>query len=116
MGSGENPVGGVEPEQQLDLMDATGMIAVVQSVASPGCYFGDVEWRRGSRASATRARRSMVADRPDKFGAFALLPLPDVKAAIREAEYALDTLKLDGICLLTHVGSRHLGHPDDDEL
>ena len=34
----------------------------------------------------------------------------------REAAYALDTLKLDGICLLTHAGPRHLGHPDEDEL
>jgi predicted TIM-barrel fold metal-dependent hydrolase len=58
----------------------------------------------------------MVADRPDKFGAFALLPLPDVNGAIGETEYALDTLKLDGICLLTHVGTRHLGQPEDDEL
>ena len=30
--------------------------------------------------------------------------------------YALDTLKLDGICLLSHVGANHLGHPDEDEL
>ena len=33
-----------------------------------------------------------------------------------EAVYALDTLKLDGICLLTHAGDRHLGHPDENEL
>ena len=58
----------------------------------------------------------MVSDHPDRFGAFAILPLPDVAAAIREAEYALDTLKLEGVCLLTHVDGRHLGQPEEDEL
>ena len=42
--------------------------------------------------------------------------MPDVGAAIREAEYALDTLKLEGICLLSHVGERHLGQPEENEL
>ena len=58
----------------------------------------------------------IIADHPHRFGAFALLPLPDVEASIRETAYALDTLKLEGICLLSHTGTRHLGHHDDDEL
>jgi predicted TIM-barrel fold metal-dependent hydrolase len=116
MGSGENPWADWSIEQQLELMDRNGMIAVVQSVASPGCYFGDVDFAARVARECNEGAARMVADRPDRFGAFGLLPLPDVKAAIREAEYALDTLKLDGICLLTHVGPRHLGHPDDDEL
>ena len=58
----------------------------------------------------------MVADHPRRFGAFAILPLPDVGAAIRETEYALDVLKLEGVCLLTHVDGRHLGQPEEDEL
>ena len=101
---------------QLELMDQCGIAAVVQSVASPGCYFGDADFAARVARESNEGSARMVADRPDKFGAFGLLPLPDVKAAIREAQYALDTLKLDGICLLSHVGSRHLGHPDDDEL
>jgi len=35
---------------------------------------------------------------------------------VAEAVYALDTLKLDGICLLTHAGDRYLGHPGEHEL
>jgi len=58
----------------------------------------------------------MIADHSDRLGAFALLPMPDVAASVREAEYALDTLGLDGVCLLSHAGGRHLGHPDEDEL
>lgn len=58
----------------------------------------------------------MVADRPHKFGYHAILPLPDVEGACSEAAYALDTVKLDGICLLSHAGPRYLGHPDENEL
>jgi predicted TIM-barrel fold metal-dependent hydrolase len=116
MGSGENTWADWSIEQQLELMDQNGIIAVVQSVASPGCYFGDADFAARVARECNEGAARMIADRPDKFGAFGLLPLPDVKAAIREAEYALDTLRLDGICLLTHVGSRHLGQPDDDAL
>ncbi|HMA57457.1 MAG TPA: amidohydrolase family protein, partial [Pseudolabrys sp.] len=41
---------------------------------------------------------------------------PDIEGAIHAAEYALDTLKLDGICLLSHVAGRHVGQPEEDEL
>lgn len=44
------------------------------------------------------------------------VPLPDVAAAAREVDYALDVLKLDGINLLTHTGDRYLGHPEEDDL
>jgi predicted TIM-barrel fold metal-dependent hydrolase len=116
MGSGENPWAEWSLEQQLELMDRNGIAAVAQSVASPGCYFGDAEFAARLARECNEGAAKMIADWSDKFGAFGLLPLPDVAAAIREAEYALDTLKLDGICLLTHVGQRHLGQPEDDEL
>lgn len=46
----------------------------------------------------------------------AALPLPDVNAAIREAIYALDTLKADGIKLATNVQGQYLGAPELDTL
>ncbi len=44
------------------------------------------------------------------------MPLPDVNAAIREAVYALDTLKADGIKLATNVQGQYLGAPELDTL
>lgn len=115
-GSGENPWAAWSISAQLELMDKTGIAAAVNSIASPGVYFGDVEFAARLARECNEDSARTVSDYPDRFGAFAILPLPDVAAAIREAEYALDTLKLEGVCLLTHAGDRHLGQPEEDEL
>lgn len=115
-GSGENPWASWSVSEQLELMDKTGIVAAVNSIASPGVYFGDREFAARLARACNEDSARMVSDHADRFGAFAILPLPDVGAAVREAEYALDTLKLEGACLLTHAGDRHLGQPDEDEL
>lgn len=116
MGSGENPWADWSVEAQLELMDETGIAVAVNSIASPGAYFGDVPFAVQVSRECNEGLAMIAQDHPGRFGSFALLPLPAIKEAVAEAVYALDTLKLDGICLLTHAGQRHLGHPDEDEL
>jgi 6-methylsalicylate decarboxylase len=53
----------------------------------------------------------MVRDRPDRFGGFAILPLPDIDAALGELARALDELRLDGVVLLTNALGHYLGEP-----
>jgi predicted TIM-barrel fold metal-dependent hydrolase len=115
-GSGENPWAEWSESAQLELMDQTGIAVCINSIASPGVYFGDFEFAIRLARECNEESARMVGRHPDRFGAFAILPLPHVEGAIREAAYALDVLKLDGVCLLTHVADRHLGQTDDDEL
>ena len=115
-GSGENPWPEWSLQAQLDLMDETGIAGTVNSIASPGAYFGEADFAVRVARECNEGLAKLVADHPHRFGGFALLPLPAVQEATQEAIYALDTLKLEGICLLSHAGQRHLGHPDEDEL
>ena len=52
---------------------------------------------------------------PSKYGFFATVPsLTDTQASLAEINYALDTLKADGITLFTRYGpgNKYLGNPD----
>ncbi len=116
LGSGENPWPAWSLQRQLELMDENGIDAVLLSIASPGAYFGDIEFTKPLVRACNEAMMRMVADHPGKFGAMGFVSLPDVEAACRDVAYALDTLKMDGINLQSHTGERYLGDPEEDEL
>src|SRR6267154_2506711 len=66
---------------------------------------------RESIAMLAKFSAQLVHSRPDRFGSFAALPLPDVDGALEELSYALDVLKLDGVLLFSNVQGIYLGDP-----
>jgi predicted TIM-barrel fold metal-dependent hydrolase len=51
----------------------------------------------------------LTRDRPDQFGFFAILPLPDVEASLAELSFAFDHLKADGVVLETNCKGAYWG-------
>ena len=97
-------------------MDEHGIAGVMGSIASPGAYFGDVEFTRGLVRDCNEALARMVSWGRRIRRRWASVPLPDVAAQAREVDYVLDVSELDGINLLTHTGDRYLGHPEERQL
>ena len=58
----------------------------------------------------------LVSDHRGRFGLFAMLPLPDIDASLREIEYAFDTLGADGVGLATSYGRQWLGDDGFDAV
>src|SRR3984885_4553315 len=99
------------PARSIDDMDRGGVAAAVVSITNPGLWFGDkAATSRLARACNEYGAR-LVQDHPNRFGLFAAMPLPDVEATLKEIEYACDTLKADGVGLLTSYDDIWLGHP-----
>src|SRR5437764_15229355 len=97
-------------------MDHHAIATAITSISEPGIYFGDVTFARDMARRCNEFSAQLIHEYPQRFGAFAILPLPDIEAALRELEYALDTLKLDGVVLLSSVDGRYPGDPLFDEL
>ncbi len=96
-------------DAHLAMMDAQGIGTSMLSISSPGVHFG-------SDVAATQlARRvndygaGLAADRSDRFGHFAALPLPNVDDALAELARALDELGSDGLAVETNTDGIYLG-------
>ena len=106
----------------LRWMDEAGVQTSVLTLAAPQPqpHPRPLPCMEGSNYSVIRkcneAAARLKREHPGRFLFCAALPLPDVGAAIREAVYALDTLKADGIKLATNVEGQYLGAPELDTL
>ena len=103
-------------DSALEFMDGHGIQTGVLSLSTPGVYFGDVPEARRWAREINEYSAEVVARRPDRFGFFATLTLPDVEGSLAEAEYALDTLRADGIVVLANNDGRYLGDPGFEPL
>ena len=102
-------------DTSLKKMEANGIKMAILSISTPGVYFKGQDFPEGFSENLARLTNEILADTrnkfPEKFGGFATIPMLDQQAAVSELQYAMDTLKLDGVCLLSNYKGRYLGDP-----
>ena len=92
-------------------MDAAGVATAVVSTSDPGVHFGDYDQARALARDCNECQARMVSDHKGRFGMFTTLPLPDIDNTLAEIAYGLDTLKAQGVGVMTSYGARYLGDP-----
>ncbi len=102
--------------RHVELMDSGGIATALLSISSPGTHFGDDAAARDLSRHVNDAGAEIRRARPDRFGHFASLPLPDVDGALAELERATDELGCDGVTVETNAGGVYLGDPRFETL
>lgn len=104
------------PEAALEMMDRQGIGTAILSMVLPTAMFGADDAAGRVARSSNEAAAEAIRSHPGRFGGFACLPLPDVDAALAEIDYALGTLRLDGVVLLTNYDGVYLGDSSLDPV
>ncbi len=97
-------------------MDQLGIEAQLLSLSAPGVSFLKGKDASDLARAVNESAASTIQEHAPRFGAFATLPLPDVQASLEELTYALDTLRLDGVGLLSNYNGVYLGESDFNPL
>ncbi|HSZ18989.1 MAG TPA: amidohydrolase family protein [Candidatus Acidoferrum sp.] len=102
--------------KSIEDMDKSGVATSLVSTSEPSVWFGDNESARKLARECNELGARLMADHPGRFGMFSTVPLPDVDGCLREIEYSQDTLKADGVCLMTSYQGKYPGDPAFDPV
>jgi predicted TIM-barrel fold metal-dependent hydrolase len=100
------------PEKSLEDMDKAGTATAITSPMPPQVGFLPAPEAAKVARESNEWARQLAKDHPGRFGVFAMLPMPYIDESLKEIEYAFDTLKVDGVGMMTNYGDKWLGYPE----
>ena len=103
-------------ESALAEMDRHEIATGILSLSTPGTHLGDDAEARLLTAQVNERIATLVQGRPERFGMFASVPLPDVDGSLRAIAHAYDDLHADGVVLLTNIRGTYVGDPAFDPV
>jgi predicted TIM-barrel fold metal-dependent hydrolase len=100
-------------QKSLDDMDKAGIATSMCSPTTPQLNFLDTDKDAAARIAreSNEYTKKLMSDHPGRFGLFAMLPLPNIDESLKEIAYSFDTLKADGVGVMTNYGDKWLGYP-----
>jgi predicted TIM-barrel fold metal-dependent hydrolase len=102
-------------EESIEFMDRNSIDVAALTLSSPGVPFESREKARRSARSINETFAEYVSRYPTRIAPFATLPLPYMDDALAELDYAIKTLKLDGVGVMSNYG-KYFGAPHYDPL
>jgi aminocarboxymuconate-semialdehyde decarboxylase len=97
--------------KRLEDMDRVGIDVEVVSLSTPNVFFTDAARQPEVAKMMNDAYADLVARHPTRFKAFASIPMDAPDAALAELHRALNTLKLNGVILLSNIRGAPLTDP-----
>jgi predicted TIM-barrel fold metal-dependent hydrolase len=103
------PMIGWAPEHSLEDMDKAGTTTAMLSPMPPQVSFLPAPVATSIARASNEWTRKLANEHPGRFGVFAMLPMPNIDDSLTEIAYAFDTLKADGVGLMTNYDNKWLG-------
>src|SRR5260221_3521399 len=97
------------PEMSIEDMDKSGIAMSVLSLIQPSAVTTDVEKGRKIARLSNEYGARLARDHKGRFANLATPPLLDTEGTLKEIAYAMDTLKAEGIGLMTSYQDKYLG-------
>ena len=98
--------------KRLDDMDRVGIDVEVVSLSTPNVFFTDAAHQPEVAKMMNDSYADLIARHPKRFKGFASIPMDAPDAALAELHRAIDTLKLNGVILLSNIGGKALTSPE----
>ena len=107
---------GVQPamtdvKKRLEDMDRAGVDVAVISLSTPNVFFTTGERQPFVARMMNDAYAETRAAHPTRFRCFASIPMDNPDEALKELDRAINTLKLNGVVLLSNIGGKALTSP-----
>jgi len=98
--------------QRIEEMDRAGIDVEVVSLSTPNVFFAGAQQQPNVAAMINDSYAELIARHPKRFKGFASIPMDAPEAALDELHRAIDSLKLNGVILLSNIGGKALTSPE----
>lgn len=98
--------------KRIEDMDRVGIDVEVVSLSTPNVFFTGAKHQPTVATMINDSYAELIARHPKRFKGFASIPMDAPDEALKELHRAIDTLKLNGVILLSNIGGRPLTSPE----
>ena len=98
--------------RRIDDMDRVGIDVEVVSLSTPNVFFAEAQHQLEIARMVNDAYAELVAMHPERFKAFASIPMDSPDEALKELDRAINGLKMNGVILLSNIGGKALTSPE----